>query len=134
MRSDSGQRDYRAFLILGALALAVFGGWVGLAYSVVSSRTEIAGLRAERDAAAAEHERLATSAGELRQVEAKLASARAEYARVAQAWAEAKAKAATAQQDLAAVTKRLEQAGERVSQTGSVRPEPPKAPARKPAN
>jgi zinc resistance-associated protein len=134
MRIDSGQRDYRLIVVLGALALAVFGGWVGLAYSVVSSRSEITALRAERDAAVAEHERLATSVGELRQVETKLVSARAEYARVAQAWADAKSKVATTQQDLAAVTKRLEQAGERVSQTGSVRAESPKTPARKPAN
>ncbi|MFL5153019.1 MAG: hypothetical protein ACJ8C3_09140, partial [Microvirga sp.] len=68
-----------------------------------------------------------------KQVEAKLGSARVEYGRSVEAWAETRAKLAAAQQELAALTKRVDQARDRVSQTGSTRPpDALKAAARKP--
>jgi zinc resistance-associated protein len=90
-------------------------------------------VTAERDAAFAQRDRLQESAGELAQVEARLSSARVEYSRVVQGWAEAKARAGVVKQELATLSKRLDQAKDRVSQTGSIRQaEPPQRPAQKP--
>jgi zinc resistance-associated protein len=101
--------------------------------SALDSPARAGSLTAERDAALAKHERLQEAAGELAQVEARLGSARVEYSRVVQGWAEAKARAGVVQQELATLTKRLDQAKDRVSQTGSIRQaEPPQRPARKP--
>jgi uncharacterized coiled-coil protein SlyX len=69
--------------------------------------------------------------GKLSEMEAKLGSARVEYSRVVQGWADTRGKLGQAQQQLAALTKRLEQARDQVSQTGSIRAEPSKVPARK---
>jgi zinc resistance-associated protein len=116
-----------------ALAVAAILGWSSFAYSALASHARASSLTAERDAALAKHERLQEAAGELAQVEARLGSARVEYSRVVQGWAEAKARAGVVQQELATLTKRLDQAKDRVSQTGSIRQaEPPQRPARKP--
>ena len=101
-----------------ALAAAALVGWSAFGYAALSSGS----LRAERDAALSQHQQLRAASGDLAQVEAKLFSARNEYARAVQGWAEAKAKHDAAQQELAALTKRLDQARDRVSQTGSIRP------------
>ena len=52
----------------------------------------------------ANHQKLQQATGELKQVEAKLGSARVEYGRSVEAWAETRAKLAAAQQELAALT------------------------------
>lgn len=115
------------------LVLAVVLGWSGFAYSALTSREQIGTLVAERDAALASNAKLRGASGELAQVEARLGSARAEYDQVAQGWAEAKAKSVTIQQELATLTRRLDQAKDRVSQTGSIRQaEPPRRPIQKP--
>ena len=72
----------------------------------------------------AKHEQLQRSAGELKQVEAKLNMGNAELSRTVRAWA-------AAEQKLAILNKRVEEATEVVSQTGSIRQTaPPKRPAR----
>ena len=79
---------------------------------------------ADRNAVRAKHEQLQRSAGELKQVEAKLNMGNAELNRTVRAWA-------AAEQKLATLNKRVEEAKESVSQTGSIRQTaPPKRPAR----
>jgi tRNA C32,U32 (ribose-2'-O)-methylase TrmJ len=125
-------RADRPFRIGPALAIAAIAGWSGFIYSVLSSGQQVKALTAERDAALASHQQLQEAAGKLSDIEAKLGTARVEYGRVVQGWAEARGRLGAAQQELAVLTKRLDQAKDRVSQTGSIRSEPPKAPARKP--
>ena len=128
-------RAEKPFLIGCALAALAVTGWTGFAYAALSSRQQVTELRAERDDAATRLRRLEESAGDLGQVEAKLSAARIEYSRTVQGWAEAKAKLGATHQELAALSKRLDQARDRaITQTGSVRPAEPaaKAPARKP--
>jgi exonuclease VII small subunit len=79
---------------------------------------------ADRNAVRAKHEQLQRSAGELKQVEAKLNMGNVELNRTVRAWA-------AAEQKLATLNKRVEEAKEGVSQTGSIRQTaPPKRPAR----
>jgi len=79
---------------------------------------------ADRNAVRAKHEQLQRSAGELKQLEAKLNMGNAELNRTVRAWA-------AAEQKLATLNKRVEEAKEGVSQTGSIRlTAPPKRPAR----
>jgi uncharacterized coiled-coil protein SlyX len=125
-------RAERPFQIGCALGLAALIGWGGFIYTAFSSRHELSAVRAELNEALANHERLQQTAGDLSHVQAKLSATRLEYGRTVQAWAETRARTEAAQQELATLTKRLDQARDRVSQTGSIRSEPPKAPARKP--
>src|SRR5215212_1499847 len=97
-------RTERSFLMGSALVLGALVGWSGFAYSVLSASRTVDAITGERDAALAQ----------LRQVQ------------------ETRGKLGQAQQQLAALTKRLDQARDQVSQTGSLRAEPSKAPARKP--
>jgi hypothetical protein len=101
-------RTKRSVLIGSALAFAAVLGWGSFAYSAFASQGQVNSLTAERDAALAQRDRLQESAGELTQVEARLSSARIEYGRVVQGWAEAKARAGVVQQELATLTKRLD--------------------------
>ena len=126
-------RTERSVLIGSALAFVAVLGWGSFAYSAFSSQGRVNSVTTERDAALAQRDRLQQASGELAQVEARLGSARVEYSRVVEGWAEAKSKAGVVQQELATLTKRLDQAKDRVSQTGSIRqPDPPQRPARKP--
>jgi hypothetical protein len=130
---ESILRTKKSLLIGSALAMVAALGLGSFALSALNGREKVSSLTAERDMAVAKHDRLQEAAGELSQVEARLGSARVEYGRVVQGWAEAKAKAGAVQQELANLTKRLDQAKDRVSQTGSIRQaEPPQRPARKP--
>ena len=130
------RRTERSFLVVCGLGLAAVAGWSSFAYSAWSSRRlaeQVGSLTAERNVVLANHQKLQQATGELKQVEAKLGSARVEYGRSVEAWAETRAKLAAAQQELAALTKRVDQARDRVSQTGSTRPpDALKAAARKP--
>jgi chromosome segregation ATPase len=113
----------KRFLPTGyALGLAALIGWSGFAYSKYEAST----LRAERDEALGSLKRLQHTAGELSQVEAKLAASRIEYGRTVQAWSETRTRLGMTQQELAILTKRLDQVRERVSQTGSIRQPGPK--------
>jgi len=123
---------------LGLVVLALTG-WGSFAYLAWSSGQQVTALAAERDAERANHnaalanyQKLQDAAGSLKEVEAKLGSARSEYSRVVQGWADTRGRLGAAQQDLAALAKRLDQASDRVSQTSSIRAEPSKPPARKP--
>lgn len=120
-----------ANLIGSSLAMAGLIGTAGLGYATVSANHRASAMAAERDGAVAELQQLQASAGQLAQIETKIGSARLEYGRVIQSWSDAKDRLASTQQSLAQMTKRQEQALERVNQTGSIKPsEPPKRPAR----
>lgn len=112
----------RPLLIGSALGVAAALGWGSFAYVSASSSRQVAALTAERDAALVEHQRLQEKAGQMTQLDERLASARVEYSRVVQGWADAKAKISASQLELASLTKRVEQARDRVSQTGSIKP------------
>lgn len=129
-------RAERSFLIGCGLAVAALVGWTSFAYSAWSSRAltqQVTALTAERDAVAAKHQQLQQAAGELKDVDAKLRSARLEYSQAVEAWAQTKGRLGAAQQELAVLAKRLDQAKDRVAQTGSIRqPDAAKASPRKP--
>ena len=140
--SDLLQRLVRVRLLFCGLGLATVSGWGSFTYSAWSARylsqeintllSERNGLIVARNEAQAKHEQLQRSAGDLRQVEAKLGAVRAEYNRVLE-MTEAKAQAASAKEEMVGLLKRIGQAKERErpDQTGSIRqPEPPKRPAR----
>jgi len=123
-------RLQRSSLIYCALGLAAIIGWSSFAYLTWSARqlsrqvsilmTERDEAIADRNAVRAKHEQLQRSAGELKQVEAKLNMGNAELNRTVRA-----------EQKLATLNKRVEEAKESVSQTGSIRQTaPPKRPAR----
>src|SRR5688572_24029722 len=112
------------------LAVAALTGWGSFAYSAVSSGQQVKALTEERDAALANYQQLQEAGGKLIEIDGKLGSARIEYNRVVQGWANARDRVEAIQQQLAALTKRLDQARDQVSQTGSIRPAP-KTPARK---
>jgi uncharacterized protein HemX len=120
-------RADRPLLLACGLGLAAVIGWGSFGYSAWSSRQlsrELVAATAQRDGAIDKHQRLERSAGELAQVEGKLTTAKAEFDKAARMWA-------AAQQELATLNKRLDQARERVAQTGSIKqPEPPKRAAR----
>src|SRR5215203_1237890 len=120
----------RSSLIYCGLGLAAIIGWSSFAYSTWSARQlsrQVRTLTTERNEARAKHDQLQRSAGDLKQLEAKLSSVRAEYSRAVEGWAQTRAKNDRAQQELAALTKRIEQAKDGVSQTGSIRqPQAPK--------
>ena len=101
------RRTERSFLVCCGLGLAAVVGWSSFAYSAWSSRQlaeQVGNLTTERNVVLANHQKLQQATGELKQVEAKLGSARVEYGRSVEAWAETRAKLAAAQQELAALT------------------------------
>jgi hypothetical protein len=120
-------RAGRPHLLACGLGFAAVIGWGSFGYSAWSSRQlthHLGAITEQRDEALAKFQRLERSAGELSQVEAKLSAARADFDKAARMWA-------AAQHELAALNKRLDQARERVSQTGSIKqPEPAKRSAR----
>src|SRR5687767_11978153 len=116
-------RADRPLLLACGLGFAAVIGWGSFGYSAWSSRQlthQLGAITEQRDEALARFQRLERSAGELSQVEAKLGAARVEFDKAARMWA-------AAQQELATLNKRLDEARQRVSQTGSIKPtEPPK--------
>ena len=120
----------RSVLVASLLAASSVTGWGAFAYSVSSSGNQLRAVIAERDAAAAKHEQLQAAVADLAQVEAKLFATRRQYTEAVQGWAEVRTKMGAAQQELAALTKRVQQGRDQVSQTSSIRPaEPSKRPA-----
>ena len=125
-------RLQRSSLIYCGLGLAAIIGWSSFAYLTWSAHqlsrqvsiltTERDEAIADRNAVRANHEQLQRSAGELKQLEAKLNMGNAELNRTVRAWA-------AAEQKLAILNKRVEEAKEGASQTGSLTA-PPKRPAR----
>jgi len=121
-------------LIYFALGLAAVIGWSTFAYSTWSARQlarQVSTLTTQRDVVIADRnevrakfEQLEGATGDLQQVEAKLNVGNAELTRTLRAWA-------AAEQKIATLNKRLEEAKDGVSQTGSIRkPAPPKVPGR----
>jgi hypothetical protein len=135
--SDWLRQTEKPLLFACALGAAAVIGWICFAYSTWSSRQlthQVSLLVSERDEALTKHQRLQKTAGELKQLEAKLGSARLEYGRAVEGWAEVRAKLAAAQQEFAALAKRIDQMKDRVSVTGTIRqqPEPARGAARRP--
>src|SRR4051812_47518365 len=127
-------RLQRSSLVYFALGLAAIIGWSSFAYLTSSARQlsgQVSTLTNERDEVIADrnevrakHEELQRATGELKQVEAKLNVANAELTRTLRAWA-------AAEQKIAVLNKRLEEAKDSVSQTGSIgKTAPPRRPAR----
>jgi hypothetical protein len=112
-------------LTLGALTLS---GWGAFAYAGRSSAVmereradQVSRLETERDQLLAERTRLQESVGE---VQGRLAAAREDQSRSIRARDQARADLAAAQQQLATLTKRLDQAKTQVTQAGAVTPAP----------
>ena len=112
-------------LTLGALALS---GWGAFAYAGWSSAAmerewadQVSRLETEREQLLAERTRLQESLGE---IQGRLAAAREEQSRSVRARDQAKAELASAQQQLAALTKRSEQAKTRGVQARAITPSP----------
>jgi hypothetical protein len=133
---DPLQRLVRARLLCCGLGLAAVSGWGSFIYSAWSARylsqeintllSERNVLMAARNEAQAKPEQLQRSAGDLRQVEAKLGAARVEYNRVLE-MTETMAQT-SAKEEMVGLLKRIWQTKqrERHDQTGSIRqPEPP---------
>jgi hypothetical protein len=136
----------RPLLIYLALGLFAITGWGSFAYITWSARQQVEALTSERERLIVEltksraaqdqlqrsHEQLQRSAGDLRQVEAKLNAARNEHRRVLDIIDSGKAQLAAAKEGMVGLLKRIEQRPERerADQTGSIRPDPPKRPLR----
>jgi chromosome segregation ATPase len=112
-------------LILGALALS---GWGAFAYAGRSSAAmerklteQVSRLGTERDQLLAERTRLQESVGE---IQGRLVAAREEQSRSVRARDQARAELASAQQQLAALTRRFEQAKTRGMQARAITPPP----------
>lgn len=130
-------RPTPALLAAGILGLGTLSGWG--AYGVSSSgksalRAQLAETEGQRDALAARFKQFQDVEAELRDRQAKIAAARDEIAQMGATREKAKAQLAATQRDLAALTKRLDTARDKVNQTGSITPPAPAAePAKKPA-
>ena len=110
------RRPDRSFLVCCSLALAALIGWTCFALSAWSSRhleNQVSALTRDLNGALAQHDQLQRSAGELRELEGKLAAGNVELNRTVRAWA-------AAQDKLATLNKRLDQGQDRVAQTGSI--------------
>jgi hypothetical protein len=121
-------------LILTFLTLV---GWGGFAYSAGSSsiatrdlRAELAHLKASQDLLLAERNQQQTAAGDLAQIQAKLASAREDLDILAHEREQARAQVAAAQRELMVLTKRRDERQAKGSEKGSV---PGAKPSGKPA-
>src|SRR4051812_42898430 len=122
-------------LILTFLALV---GWGAFAYSAGSSaiathdlRAELAQLQASQDQLLAERNQQQAAAGDLAQLQAKLASTRQDLDTPARQREQARAQVATTQQELMVLTKRRDEKQAKVSEKGSVRgTKPSSKPAR----
>ena len=120
----------RSSLIYCGLGLAAIIGWGNFAHATWSARQlsrDVRTITTERDKAIADrkqvqakYEQLQRSAGELKQLEAKLDQGNVELNRTVRAWAAAQQKLAT--------LNRLEATKDGVSQTGSIRKTAPPKP------
>ncbi|WP_192215556.1 hypothetical protein [Methylobacterium bullatum] len=121
-------------LILGVFA---FAGWGAYANKVSANRnltTEVSLLQTERAGFVSRQQELEqANANLVRDWQGKLASAREELVQAVAARDAAKGQLGNSQRELVASKKRLDQARERVSETGSIKPaEPSKKAASKP--
>ena len=119
-------RANRTFSIaMSALALIGLGAFVSSAGSSArverDLRAEFIQLKASQDQLLSKHKELQERAGDLLELQAKLASVRNELETLARAREHALGQVAAARQDLAAVNKRLENRLAKVPETGRVR-------------
>ncbi|KMO39975.1 hypothetical protein VQ02_09025 [Methylobacterium variabile] len=128
-------RPTPAALVAGFLGLGALSGWS--AYGVAASgrsalQAQLTETESQRDALAARFKQFQDVEAELRDRQARIAATRDEIAQLGATRDKAKAQLATTQRDLASLTKRLDQAKEKVTQTGSITPaaDPAKKPAR----
>lgn len=121
-------------LVLSACALSGWGAFVGKASTSRHLTSHISLLQADRDGLMARTSQLEQANTELlRDGQGKLAALREELSQAIAARDAAKSQLANAQRELVASKKRLDQARDRVSETGSIKPvEPPRKPAVKP--
>ncbi|KMO34009.1 hypothetical protein ACQVP2_10190 [Methylobacterium aquaticum] len=129
-------RPHPAAVAAGILGLGTVSGWG--AYAVSSSgkaalQTQLAEVEGQRDTLAARFKQFQDVEAELRDRQAKIAATRDEIAQLGATRDKAKAQLAATQRDLASLNRRLDQARDKVTQTGSIAPataEPAKKTAR----
>lgn len=121
-------------LVLGACALSGWGAFASKAFTNRDLRSQITLLQANRDGLVVREKQLENANVELlREWQGKLASAREELSQAVAARDATKGQLASSQRELVTSKKRLDQARDRVSETGSIKPvEPSKKPAVKP--
>ncbi|MCJ2077621.1 hypothetical protein MKK68_18525 [Methylobacterium sp. E-016] len=121
-------------LILGVFAFAGWGAYANKASVNRNLTTEVSLLQTERSALVNRQRELEQANIDLvREWQGKLASAREELGQAVAARDAAKGQLGSSQREHVALKKRLDQARERVSETGSIKPaEPSKKAANKP--
>ncbi|CAA2145469.1 MULTISPECIES: hypothetical protein [Methylobacterium] len=121
-------------LILAVYAFAGWGAFANKASAYRDLTDQVGLLRADRDGAVNRQKELEQANNDLqREWQGKLASAREELQQAAAARDAAKGQLAGSQRELVASKKRLDQARDRVSETGSIKhAEPSKKAAVKP--
>lgn len=121
-------------LVLGVYAIAGWGAYANKASANRDLTAQVSLLQTERDGLVGRQKELEQANMDLvREWQGKLASARAELGQAIAARDAAKGQLAGSQRDLVASKKRFEQARDRVSETGSIKPaEPSKKAGSKP--
>ncbi|MEH3143766.1 MAG: hypothetical protein PGN34_00035 [Methylobacterium frigidaeris] len=118
-------------MTLGGFAVFGWGAFALTASGQRALETRISEVEGERDALLARQKQFQETEADLRDRQSKVAAAKDDLLQVNAAREKAKAQFATTQRDLAALTKRLDQAREKAAQTtGSI---PAADPAKKPA-
>lgn len=121
-------------LVLGVFAIAGWGAYANKASANRDLTTEVSLLQTERSGLVSRQKELEQANIDLaHEWQGKLAAAREELGQAVAARDAAKGQLGSSQRELVASKKRLEQARERVSETGSIKPvEPTKKAASKP--
>lgn len=121
-------------LVLGVFTIAGWGAYANKASANRNLTTEVSLLQAEISGLVSRQKELAQANIDLvREWQGKLASAREELGQAVAARDAAKGQLGSSQRELVASKKRLDQARERVSETGSIKPaEPSKKATSKP--
>ncbi|MGY2049343.1 hypothetical protein [Methylobacterium sp. JK268] len=109
-----------AAIVLGGLALFGWGAFGVTASGQRGLEARLAQAESERDALQAWQRQFKDTEAALRDVQGKVAAAREEVAQVTAAREKAKQQFTATQRDLVALTKRLDQARDKVTQTGSL--------------
>src|SRR4051794_11852520 len=128
VRMDMARRLKANRVLSTTMSFLALLGWGAFAYSAGSSasttrdlRAELAQVKTSQDQLLAGHKQQQEAAGDLAQVQAKLASARSALEALARKREKATAQATTAQHELASLTKRLESRRAKLSETRRAR-------------
>ena len=138
VRMDMARRLKANRALSATMSFLALVGWGAFAYAAGSAasttrdlRAELAQVKASQDQLVAEHKQQQEAAGDLAQVQAKLASARGDLEALTRKREQATAQVAAAQQELTTLAKRLEDRRAKVSEKGSAQAaKPPRKPAR----